>query len=109
MRRSTEAAVVAVVAAATVTLAGCQHLKPETQHGRTQDLGDMLQSACDGGSGLACATLARALEVADGRGEDRARVASLHQKASTLGYQLSCPPAPQPPPAAPATPVAPTP
>ncbi len=91
MRRNLEAAV--VLAAALATLAGCQHVKPERQHGRTQDLGDMLQSACDGGSGLACETLARALEIGDGRGVEKARVAALKEKACKLGYQLSCPPA----------------
>lgn len=102
MRRSN--LMVAMLTATLVTLAGCQHLKPERQHGRTQDLGDMLQSACDGGSGLACETLGRALEIGDGQGQDQARVAALRQKACALGYQLSCPPAPQAAPAATAQP-----
>ena len=96
MRRSIEAVV--VLAATLATLAGCQHLKPERQHGRTQDLGDMLQSSCDGGSGLACETLARAIEIGDGRGEEKARVAALRSQACKLGYQGSCPPAAPPAP-----------
>jgi hypothetical protein len=94
MARTIEAMAVAVGLA---FLAGCAHPAPAPQRTeRMQDLGDLLQSSCDGGSGLACETLARALEVADGRGEQRERVAALKKKACQLGYQLSCPPQPSP-------------
>lgn len=90
MARTIEALAVVVGLA---LLGGCSHAShPPQKAERMQDLGDLLQSACDGGSGLACETLARALEVADGRGEQRERVAALKKKACELGYQLSCPP-----------------
>lgn len=73
-------------------LAGCAHAPPAAPPPHSQDLGDLLQSSCDGGSALACETLARALEVADGRGEQRDRIASLRKKACALGYQGSCAP-----------------
>jgi hypothetical protein len=96
MRGRFDVVVLAAALAGVVSLVACQHAAPQGRSGRSEDLGDMLQSSCDGGSGLACETLARALELGDGRGEQVARVAALRRRACELGYQLSCPPKPAP-------------
>jgi len=96
MRGRPDVVVMVAALAGMVSLVACRHTAPQAGGGRSEDLGDMLQSSCDGGSGMACESLARALELGDGRGEQVARVAALRKRACELGYQLSCPPKPAP-------------